>query len=286
MANRAYLRCLQGRSNLEIAASYSVPDTWYDLFGPGDLHTGNECPIPGACKEHTTSYLLAEAPVALARFAARMRRGGVSLTGDGLTARLYAWLTTHFAEGWLFADTTEIEWMSGRVLADARKQLVTADKRIKRRELDDRSLLTAVGWGTGLSAEEAAEAIQEARRHPHDVTKIGGRPYKITDHYAVNDAVAHPIFGPGTVRAASETTITVAFPIGTKTLAHRRTLAVAPGPPLPRRPSRAILVALSPYSEPQARTAATPGRSSERWAARKRRSLRGRGGGCRTCRRS
>jgi hypothetical protein len=223
MANRAYLRCLQGRSNREISASYSLPDAWCDLFGPSDFYTGNDCPVPDACKPTTTSYLLAEAPVALARFAERMKRAGIRLEGDGLTARVYAWLTTHFADGWLFADTTELEWMMADFAPFTRKQLESAERRVRRGELVAEALLLDFGWGTGLSAEEVEEELRRARKNPHDVATLKGRPYRIEDTYTVGEVVAHRVFGSGTVRTTTDSTVTIAFAIGTKTLAHRKT---------------------------------------------------------------
>jgi hypothetical protein len=223
MANRAYLRCLRGRSNREVAASYSLPDAWCDLFGPSDFYTGNDCPVPDACKPTTTSYLLAEAPVALARFAERMKRARIELQGDGPTARLYAWLTTHFAEGSLFADTTELEWMSDEFVPFTRKQLENAERKVRRGELGAKSLLLDFGWGTGLSAEEVEEALRRARQNPHDVATLDGRPYRMEDTYAVGEVVAHRVFGSGTVRAVADSKVTIAFALGTKTLAHRKT---------------------------------------------------------------
>ncbi|MDC3962461.1 hypothetical protein KEG38_52065 [Polyangium jinanense] len=222
MANRAYLRCLQGRSDHEVSASYSLPDAWCDLFGPSDFHTGNDCPVPDACKPTTTSYLLAEAPAALARFAERMNRAKIRLEGDGLTARVYAWLTTHFAEGWLFADTTELEWMRDDFVPLTRKQLKSAEKRVRRGELTAKTLLVDFGWGTGLSATEVEEEHRRARQNPHDVATLEGRPYRIEDTYTVGEVVAHRVFGSGTVRTVKESTVTIAFAIGTKTLAHRK----------------------------------------------------------------
>jgi hypothetical protein len=222
MANRAYLQCLRGRSKGEIVASYSLPDAWYDLFGPADLYTGNDCPVSHTCKPTTTSYLLAEAPAALARFAERMKRAKVGLEGDGMTARVYAWLTTHFAEGWLFADTTELEWMMNDFVPFTQKQLKSAEERVRRRELTAKTLLLDFGWGTGLSAEEVEYELERARQNPHDLATLEGRPYRIEDTYTVGEIVAHRVFGSGTVRAVAESTVTIAFAVGTKKLAHRK----------------------------------------------------------------
>ena len=222
MANRAYLQCLQGRTNCEIVASYSLPSIWLDLFGPDDFHTGNECSLPNACKPTTTTYLLAQAPVALARFKKRMTRGKIKLNGDGLTARVYEWMTTHFAEGWLFADTTELEWMSDDFIPFTRKCLVDAEKHVRRWELTNGSFLLDFGWGSGISSEEVKRELERARLHPFDVTTLEGRPYRMEDTYAVGETVAHRIFGSGTVRAVSESKITIHFPIGVKTLVHRK----------------------------------------------------------------
>lgn len=223
MANRAYLRCLGGRSHREITASYSLPDAWCDLFGSSDFYTGNDSPVPDACKPTTTSYLLAEAPAALARFAQRMKRARIRLEGDGATARVYAWLTTHFAEGRLFADTTELEWMMDDFVPFTRKQLESAERRVRRGELAAETLLLDLGWGTGLSAEEMEEELQRARQNPHDVATLEGRPYRIEDTYTVGEVVAHRVFGSGTVRTVKDSTVTIAFAIGIKTLAHRKT---------------------------------------------------------------
>jgi len=222
MANRAYLQCLQGRSDREIVASYSLPDVWCDLFDPSDFYTGNGCPVPDACKPTTTSYLFAKAPAALARFAGRMKRAKIKLEGDGLTAQVYAWMTTHFAEGWLFADTTELSWMMDDFVPFTRKQLESAKKRIQRQELSAKSLLIDFGWGTGLSAGEAKEALRSARQNPHDLATLEGRPYRMQDTYSIGETVAHRIFGSGTVVATADSTVTIAFPIGPKRLAHRK----------------------------------------------------------------
>jgi hypothetical protein len=222
MANRAYLRCLQGHSNEEITATYSLPDVWCDLFGPAEFHTGNDCPLPNACKPETTSYFLAEAPVVLNRFATRMKRAKISLEGDGIPARLYTWLKTHFNEGWLFADTTELEWMSDQFVPMTRKQLTSAEKRKQRPPITANTLLLDLGWGTGLSAEEVKDALKYARDHPHDVTKLEGRPYRMEDTYAVGEIVAHRIFGSGTVQNVNESKVTITFAIGSKTLVHRK----------------------------------------------------------------
>lgn len=222
MANRAYLQCLPKRSDVEIVAKYSLPDVWLDLFGPSDFYTGHDCPIPNACRPTTTTYLLTEAPVALARFSTRMKRAKIPLEGNGLTARFHAWLQTHFAEGWLFSDITELEWMTDDFIPATREQLKNAEKRVRRSELHAGSLLLDLGWGTGLSPEEIKEALEEARRNPHDVTKLEGRPYRMEDTYAVGEIVAHRIFGSGQVLSVHESKATIAFPIGTKTLIHNK----------------------------------------------------------------
>lgn len=222
MANRVYLQCLQGISNCELVAKYSLPDGWYDFFGPNEFHTGNECPIPDVCKPHTTSYFLAEARVVVDRFAKRMERAKIPLEGDGATAQLYAWLKKHFREGWIFADTTELEWMSDSFVSSTRSQLAMAEKRKKRTALTPKTLLFDIGWGTGLSPEEMAEELQRARNNPQDVSKLEGRPYQMGDTYAVGEVVAHRIFGSGTVQSVTESKVTIAFALGLKTLAHRK----------------------------------------------------------------
>jgi hypothetical protein len=222
MANRAYLKCLHGRSTREVVATYSLPDVWLDFFGPADFHTGNACPVDGACTPNTSSYLLADASVALARFAERMRRAGIPLTGDGMTARVHAWWATHFAEGWLFADITELEWMTPTFVPATRKALAEAERRVERRELSPDSLLLDLGWGTGLSSDEVEVARERALFEPSDGPIPEARPYRMQDTYAVGDRVEHPVFGAGFVGAVTHTTVTVAFPCGARRLAHRK----------------------------------------------------------------
>lgn len=222
MANRAYLQCPPGNTKHEIVVKYSIPDLWYDFFGPDDFYIGNECPVPNACKPHTSSYLLAEAPVAVKRFAQRMQRAKIPLDGDGVTARLYGWIKKHFKEDYLFADTTELEWMSDQFVPSTRSQLVHAEKTKKRTALTPKTLLFDFGWGTGLSQEEVEEELRRARNNPHDVTKLEGRPYQMGDTYVVGDVVAHRIFGSGTVQSVSESKVTIEFAIGAKVLVHRK----------------------------------------------------------------
>lgn len=222
MANRAYLQCLEGKSKAEIVVKYSLPGLWCDLFGPADFFTGNECPVKNACKSETSSYLLTPAPKAVERFATRMKRAKFSLDDDNVVALLYAWLKTHFGEGWLFADTTELEWMTDTFVADTRKQLQWAEKHVKRGKISPNTLLFDLGWGTGLSTEEMAEALADARRNPPDLTKLEGRPYRMEDSYEVGQTIAHPLFGSGTVRSVNETKVSILFSVGLKTLVHRK----------------------------------------------------------------
>lgn len=222
MANRAYLKCLQGRSDREITVKYSIPSVWYDLFGPDDFHVGNECAIPDACRETTTTYLLVEAPVAVKRFRDRMTRARIKLDNESVTARVFEWIQINFSTGWLFSDVTELEWMSEQFIPETRKQLQWAEKHIRRTALHEKSLLLDLGWGTGISPEEVQDAIRHAKYNPHDVTKLEGRPYSMKDTYAVGDVVAHRIFGSGTVRAVTETNMTVYFGVGVKMLVHRQ----------------------------------------------------------------
>ncbi|MDP3273917.1 MAG: hypothetical protein Q8Q09_01895 [Deltaproteobacteria bacterium] len=155
MANRAYLRCLGGQYIAELSCEYSLADGWLDFFTVDDFYVGNSCPIEGACKPHTSSFLLVETTVGLTRFAERITRAGIALTGDGAYARVYAWLTEHFAERWIFCDTTEIEWMNeATFVTDTRAQLVRRAETARRFEFSPKSLLMEFGWGTGVSAEE------------------------------------------------------------------------------------------------------------------------------------
>src|SRR5689334_14398664 len=103
------------------------------------------------------------------------------------------------------------------------KQLESAERRMRRGELAAKTLLLDFGWGTGLSAEEVEDALQRARQNPHDIATLEGRPYRIEDTYAVGEVVAHHVFGSGTVRVVSDSTVTIAFAMGTKKLAHRKT---------------------------------------------------------------
>lgn len=222
MANRAYLKCLQGRSDREIVVKYSIPSVWYDLFGPEDFHVGNECPIPGACGEATTTYFLVEAPTAVKRFRDRMTRAKIKLDKGSVTGRVLEWFQNHFSEGWLFSDVTELEWMSQEFISETRKQLQYAEKHVRRPALTENSLLLDLGWGTGISPEEVKDAIQRAKYNPFDVTKLQGRPYSMQDTYVVGDVVAHRNFGSGTVREVTESKMTVQFDIGEKTLVHRK----------------------------------------------------------------
>ena len=222
MANRAYLKCLPGPSDREITVTYAIPSVWYDLFGPDDFHVGNECPIPDACRSTTTTYLLAEAPVAVKRFRDRMTRAKIKLDNNSVTARVFEWFQINFSAGWLFSDVTELEWMSKQFIPETRKQLQWAEKHVRRGALTEQSLLLDLGWGTGISPEEVENAIRHAKYNPHDVTKLPGRPYSMKDTYIVGDTIAHCIFGSGTVRAVTETNVTVHFGIGVKMLAHRQ----------------------------------------------------------------
>lgn len=49
-----------------------------------------------------------------------------------------------------------------------------------------------------------------------------GAPYDPCQRYAVGDAIAHRVFGEGTVRAINASSMTIDFAIGTKSLAHAR----------------------------------------------------------------
>jgi len=258
MSNNSYLRCIgeDVKNTKELYAENALPDGWAQLFAPEELHVGHprENPkAPAVLKEgerETTSYLLCEAVVALPRFAERMRRVGVAVTGKGVTARFYAWLETNMSKGWWFADTTELEWMEsspGEGVAGMRSALASAQKAMKFHEPSAESFLLTFGWGTGLSAEEqkqkerrraakgegkklaaqrvkaaAAAQIAEARQAPVDVSTLEGRPFSIRESFELGEQVAHPVFKSGVVTAVTPTTITVEFPTGPQLLAHQR----------------------------------------------------------------
>lgn len=223
MANRAYLRCVGASSDVSLIAVYSLPDGWLDLFAPGDLYEGSACALPDCAQEHTLSYLLCEAPVALERFRARMGRAKIPLEGNSTNARLWRFFAEHFARGHLFADTTELQWMDEtRFVASTRRALASAEKQAKRVALRPETIRLEFGWGSGLSAEEIAEQIERARATPLDTSAMAGAPYDPTVRYAVGDTIAHRVFGEGTVRAINTSSMTVDFSIGTKTLAHAR----------------------------------------------------------------
>ncbi|HEY4175529.1 MAG TPA: hypothetical protein VGM90_01795 [Kofleriaceae bacterium] len=253
MSNSAYLTCVGDGADgtKELYAEYSLPDGWALLFAPEDLHVGHprEHAEAGSLfstrDRETTSYLLATAEVALARFATRLKNAGVAMTGKGTVAKVHTWLSKHMAKGWLFADTSELEWMQGpgEVVAAMRKALASAHVP----HLWDPSadvVLTTFGSGTGLSTEEkarekerkgagkqsaarlakqnAAIEIAEARKAPVDVSTLEGRPFSIRESFTVGEQIAHPVFKTGTVTSATATTITVDFPTGSQLLAHQR----------------------------------------------------------------
>lgn len=223
VANRASLVAVGAGSDASLVAAYSLPDGWLDLFAADDLYEGPRCALAGCTNEHTLSYLLCEAPVALARFRTRMERAKVPLTGNDTTAKLWRFFETHFARGHLFADTTELQWMNERTfVAGTRRALARAETQRKRVALRPETLLLEFGWGSGLSREEIAETITRARAAPLDTSAMKGAPYDPARRYAVGDAIAHRVFGEGTVRAINHSAMTVDFAIGTKTLAHAK----------------------------------------------------------------
>jgi hypothetical protein len=152
MSNSARLRTTANPKH-ELYGEYMLPDGWLLFFAPEDIHVGSACPVPGLCKPTTSSYLLVDAGVGLSRFEARMKAGGISLVGDGMIAKLHRFLLAHFASGWLFADTTELECMTRTFVDDTRRALgqVEADRRY---EPTAEGLLMEYGWGSDLSAEE------------------------------------------------------------------------------------------------------------------------------------
>jgi hypothetical protein len=223
MSNRAYLRCLGKTAHgAELIATSTIPDGWLDLFGRSDLHVGSECKIADACKPTTTSYLLASAPVALARFAERMTARGHVLDGDELVARIHQWLQRNFAEGWLFADTSELEaMMEPGVFVENTRQRITKIQTSKRRtKLTPATMLSNYGLGTGLSSEEVEQSVRDARHKPIAVETLEGRPYNFRELYVVGETVAHPVFGSGKVVSLTPTTVSIAFAIGNRVLAH------------------------------------------------------------------
>ena len=169
MANRSYLYCDGGSADVYLVTSYSLPDGWLDLFGPGDLYEGRECPLPARTQEHTLSYLLCEAPVALDRFRSRMARAKISLVGESTHAKLWRFFEEHFSRGHLFADTTELQWMrEDTFVADVRRGLTAAENLTDRVALTSRNLLWEFGWGSGLSDEEIARQRAYARPTPRN----------------------------------------------------------------------------------------------------------------------
>ena len=165
MSNSAYLRLVGGprrKHRRELYCEYSLPDGWANLFGPDDLHVGRKCPLRRVCRRHTTSYLLTDAATALARFEARMAAAGVPLTGDGLVARFFEFLQEEFDEGWLFADTTELQCMSERFVEDTRALLRRRETTPYAFQPTANSFLMEFGWGTGLSTEERKQQPAEA----------------------------------------------------------------------------------------------------------------------------
>lgn len=223
MANRAYLHCTSASANIELVAKYSLPDGWLDLFAPGDLYEGRECPLPGRTQEHTLSYLLCEAPTALERFGARMERAKIALTGASTHARLWRFFEEHFSRGHLFVDTTELQWMSeDTFVASTRRALAGAAKRARRVALNPATVLSEFGWGSGLSDQEIAQTIARARHDPLDTRAMKGALYDPSQRYRAGDAIAHRVFGEGVVRAINSSSMTVDFAIGTRTLAHRK----------------------------------------------------------------
>lgn len=256
MSNSCYLTCVGARAKTrELYAEYSLPSGWAWLFAPDELHVGHPRthPVAGSLFEtrdrETTSYLLCEAAGGLTRFAERMTRVGVAVTGTGMVARVHMWMSKYLADGYWFADTTELEWMDapGSVVESMRRELASAASATQFVEPSAESMLLTFGWGTGLSDEEKARKqdsrttraaqkqreealakqqraseLQAARAAPVDVATLQGRPYSIRGSFAVGEQVAHPVFKTGMVTAVTPTTITVEFATGPQLLAHQR----------------------------------------------------------------
>ncbi len=166
MANRAFLKCTASPAGRELGCKYTLPDGWLLLFDSEDFHVGNKCSVAGLCSRGTSSYLLADAGIATARFARRMTAARVPIVGHGIAAQFYALLCAEFGKGWLFVDTTELEWMRDSFVEDTRNDLRRVDERTALFEPSPGGVLMEYGWGTGLSREE-----NQNRRHP-DMTAL------------------------------------------------------------------------------------------------------------------
>ena len=224
MANRAHLRCLGGSTDDELVAKYSLPDGWLDLFAPEDLFVGPTCRLEGATSDSTLSYLLCDAPVALERFRARMRRAKIALVGDETPALLFRFFERMLSRGALFVDTTELQWMDEDAFVEqTRRSLARAAKSARRIAPRAETVIVDFGWGSGLSQPEIDERLQSARESPFDTAALRGTPYEPATRFRDGERVAHRLFGEGVVRSTTATTMTVAFSIGVKVLAHART---------------------------------------------------------------
>ena len=151
MANRAYLNCyVDGeRRPRELVCKYSIAEGWLLLFAPEELFAGAPAPWPGLGEP--SSYLLADAKVAVDRWTNRVVAAGFSLEGDGVMARLHEVLRADFSQGQLYVDTTELEWMDEPgFVAGLRRQLQGASVY----EPEEDGIVSEYGWGTGLSPLE------------------------------------------------------------------------------------------------------------------------------------